>query len=52
MKLKYYVLFAFIFMFFWGLYLYSLNDSEYTYAVPFSETSITLPVALLSLIHI
>lgn len=46
MKLKYYVLFAFIFMFFGGLYLYSLNDSEYTYAVPFSETSITLPVAL------
>lgn len=45
MKLKYYVLFACVFMFVGGLYLYSLDSQSFTYTLPFSSTNITLPVA-------
>lgn len=46
MKLKYYVLFSFAFMFFGGLYLYSLDTQDYTYTLPFSDLSLTLPIAV------
>ena len=47
MKLKYYVIFSFVFMFIMGLYVYSLESSTYTYDLPFSTTQLTLPVAVL-----
>ena len=46
MKLKYYVIFSFVFMFIMGLYVYSLESSTYTYDLPFSTTQLTLPVAV------
>ncbi len=46
MKLKYYVIFSFVFMFIMGLYVYSLESSTYTYDLPFSTTQPTLPVAV------
>lgn len=46
MKLKYYMLFSFVFMFFGGLYLYSLDSQDYTYTLPFSSHSLTLPIAV------
>ena len=46
MKLKYYVVFAAIFMLIVGVYVYDLESASYTYHLPFSQMSITLPVAL------
>lgn len=46
MKLKYYVIFSFIFMMLIGIYTYSLESSQYTYELPFSHMHLTLPVAI------
>ncbi|CAM3304866.1 hypothetical protein [Helicobacter labetoulli] len=46
MKLKYYVVFSFVFMFIMGLYVYSLESQSYTYNLPFSTAQLTLPVAI------
>nr|WP_317403445.1 hypothetical protein [uncultured Helicobacter sp.] len=46
MKLKYYVVFSFVFMFIMGLYVYSLESQSYTYSLPFSTAQLTLPVAV------
>ena len=46
MKLKYYVVFSFVFMFIMGLYVYSLESQSYTYNLPFSTAQLTLPVAV------
>lgn len=46
MKLKYYIGALFVFIVLLGLYVYSLSGESYTIHLPFSETSITLLVAL------
>ena len=46
MKLKYYVIFSFVFMLVVGLYVYSLESYNYTYEIPFTQMQITLPLAV------
>ncbi len=46
MKFKYYISALFIFIVLLGLYVYSLSGESYSFAIPFSTQSITLPVAV------
>ncbi|TLD88699.1 hypothetical protein [Helicobacter sp. MIT 05-5294] len=46
MKFKYYISALFIFIVLLGLYVYSLSGASYSFAIPFSTQSITLPVAV------
>ncbi|QOQ97466.1 hypothetical protein [Helicobacter winghamensis] len=46
MKFKYYIVALFVFIVLLGLYVYSLSGESYTFMIPFSTKSITLPVAV------
>ncbi|MBX7490237.1 hypothetical protein [Helicobacter turcicus] len=46
MKFKYYIGALFVFIVLLGLYVYSLSGESYTFMLPFSTRSITLPVAI------
>ncbi len=46
MKFKYYIGALFVFIVLLGLYVYSLSGESYSFAIPFSMQSITLPVAV------
>ncbi|MDY3113535.1 MAG: hypothetical protein SOW25_04320 [Helicobacter sp.] len=46
MKFKYYIVALFVFIVLLGLYVYSLSGETYTYTYPFTQNSITLPVAV------
>ena len=46
MKFKYYIGALFVFVVIIGLYVYSLSGVSYTYQIPFTATTITLPVAI------
>lgn len=50
MKAKHYTLFWLLFSIAAGLYIYSFNSEIYTYTPPFGETSLSLPVAIWSLV--
>lgn len=46
MKFKYYIGALFVFIVLLGLYVYSLSGESYTFTIPFSANSITLPIAI------
>lgn len=46
MKFKYYIGALFVFIVLLGLYVYSLSGASFTFMIPFSTQSITLPVAI------
>lgn len=46
MKFKYYIGALFVFIVLLGLYVYSLSGASFTFMIPFSTHSITLPVAI------
>lgn len=46
MKFKYYIGALFVFIVLLGLYVYTLSGESYTYQIPFSIQTITLPVAV------
>lgn len=46
MKFKYYIVALFIFIVLLGLYVYSLSGASYTFMLPLSTMSITLPIAI------
>ncbi len=46
MKFKYYVSALFVFVVLLGLYVYSLSGESYTYVIPLTTNTITLPIAL------